>query len=227
MGISRKAFGIATAVALVAGGGPAAYAVRKNIMEAQACETVRAQIADTGMIRSVTTGRRNLVILGDSYSVGAGLADRAAAWPSLAGEAEGWAVSVAGVGGTGFVNESPCGGMSFAQRLNVALAANPETLIIAGGINDTDASPDAVKAAADALLQDVADVPTVVVVGPANAPAKENVPAIDAALSEAAATNDREYVSATGWDIEFQTDGLHPTEAGHKTYAKNVAARIP
>jgi lysophospholipase L1-like esterase len=226
MGKSRKPVVIVAALALVAAGGGAAYGVRKNIMEQQACSTVKAQVAETGLVRTVSDGGRKVSVLGDSYSIGAGLSNRADAGPTLVGKAEKWSVSVAGVGGTGFVNEGPCGGQSFGQRLDNALASNPETLIIAGGVNDSDADPAKVEQSAAAVLTLTKSVPKVVVIGPANAPAKKNLPAIDKALAEAAATNGREYISALPWDLEYQPDNLHPTKVGQAAYAANVAAAL-
>lgn len=225
---SRKPVLIAVGVIVaLAAAGTAAYAIRRTVMESQACETVKAQVADTGLIRKVTDGSTKVAILGDSYSVGAGLADRSKAWPTLAGRAEGWATHVAGVGGTGFVNAGPCGEQSFGQRLEDVLAVKPQILIIAGGVNDADLAPSEVQTSASALLHLTASVPTVIVVGPANAPAKSNLPAVDAALAKAATANGRKYVSALNWELEFQPDGLHPTEAGQAVYARNIEAAIP
>lgn len=225
---SRKPVLVAAVVAVVlATGGGAAYTVRRVVMEAQACETVKAQVAATGLIGKVTDGTPTVVVLGDSYSVGAGLDDRAKAWPTLAGKAEGWATHVAGVGGTGFVNQGPCGGQSFGQRLSDVMALEPDTLIIAGGVNDSDSAPNDVRASATAVLRLTASVPTVIVVGPADAPAKDNLPAIDAALAEATEASGRKYVSALGWELEYQPDRLHPTEAGQAVYASHIETAIP
>lgn len=226
--ITRKPVLVAAIVAVVlAAGGGGAYTVRRVVMEAQACETVKAQVADTGLISKVTDGSPTVVVLGDSYSVGAGLDDRTKAWPTLAGKAEGLATHVAGVGGTGFVNQGPCGGQSFGQRVRDVLALEPDTLIIAGGVNDSDSTPGEVQASATAVLRLTASVPTVIVVGPANAPAKDNLPAIDAALAEATEASGRKYISALGWELEYQPDRLHPTEAGQAVYARNIEDAIP
>jgi len=194
-------------------------------MEAQACGTVRAHTTQIGLIRKVTDGAARVVVLGDSYSEGAGL-DGSMAWPVLAGASQGWETNVASVGSTGFVNQGPCGGQSFGQRLDRVLAANPQTLIIAGGVNDSESSPVEVQSAASAVLYLVAAVPNVVVIGPTNASAKNNLPDVDAALSKAAAANGRKYVSALSWDIEYQPDDLHPTESGQQAYARNVVAAM-
>jgi lysophospholipase L1-like esterase len=226
MGELRKKVWIFAAVVLVLAGGSTAYAVRQSVMQAQACGIVQAQIAEIGLVRTVTMGSGSVVVLGDSYSVGSGLTDRTKAWPALVGKAEGWTTQVAGVGGTGFVNEGPCGGQSFGNRLGLAMSQSPETLIIAGGINDSESDPAAVGSAANALLGQVASISSVVLVGPSNAPAKKNIPAIDHALAEAAAANGREYVSALTWDLDYQPDGLHPTEAGHQAYARHIGQAL-
>lgn len=227
MGKSRRPLGIAAAIAVVVAGGGAAYAVRQNIMEQQSCDVAKARIAKTGFVSTVTTGTKSVSILGDSYTVGVGLdAGIAAAWPALAGRDLGWTTQVAAVGGTGFVNDGACGGHAFADRLGGALQEDTETLIIAGGVNDAEAGPSKAKEAADALLERVAYVPNVVVIGPANAPAVKDLPAIDQALAKAAADNGREYISALSWDLEYLPDNLHPTEAGHKAYAAHVTEAL-
>ncbi len=194
----------------------------------QLCQELEAQIKASGEIVRMRSDAPTAVILGDSYSSGDLLEKRTDGWAYVLGEAEGWDIRVAGVGYTGYVNPGPCGSHVFASRISRATMDEPAMLIVQGGLNDWQAKPQDVEAAAGRLLKSVKDLPTVVVVGPPNAPARaEPMPEIDAALARAASAAGRQYISTIGWDLEFLPDGLHLTKAGHAKFASLVAAALP
>lgn len=177
--------------------------------------------------RDTGTGRR-VVVIGDSYSVGLGLEEPAASWPSrLPGR-----VHVAGFSGSGFsLRASACGRVSFADRAPAALAGGADLVVVEGGINDFDRTDteirDGFEALADSLADSVGDVP-LVVVGPPPAPARAaQVPRVDRLLARLAAAHGATYLSMAEAELPYLTDGLHLTAAGHRTFGDAVAARLP
>ncbi|MDN4646431.1 SGNH/GDSL hydrolase family protein [Arthrobacter sp. PsM3] len=215
---------ILTIVAALCVAGAAAFAVREfssPTSKAADCARVGAGRINGGAVK-VSEGTPKVAILGDSYVAGDWLDSPDEGWSRLIGKAQGWETYVDGIGGTGFTNGGPCGDDTYASRVDGILAASPRIVIVEGGLNDSEASPDKVREAAVAVLRDLGSVPNVVLLGPANAPSKNDLDGIDAALRTAASETGRQYVSALGWDLEFQPDRLHLTAAGHADFAKLV-----
>lgn len=216
---SRFVVSFIASVVIIAGGGAAAVQIKDNITNGQRCETVKARIAETGAVVH-GTGPAGTAALGDSYAAGDWLDDRSKGWAYSVAE------NVAGVGLTGYTNGGYCGDGSFSDRLSQVTDLRPSTLIIQGGLNDSEASGRNIEDAADDLLEQVADIQTVVLVGPTNAPAKSDLAKVDRALAAAAAKHRREYISALTWDLEFLPDRLHLTPAGHAEFADLVKASL-
>lgn len=227
----KKRFVIAGAVAgavVVAGAG--AYGVREIQREAHAeerCTALNQQLAADGPTVTVSEGEPKVFILGDSYSTGEVLPDPTQNWAHELGEAQGWETVVDAIGGTGFMTGGYCGDDLFSTRVDHVLAESPETLIVQGGLNDSNSDPEHVEFAARTLLQEFESVPNVVVVGPTLAPRKDNLDEIDAAMASAAEDAGAHYVSALDWELEFSDDRLHLTEAGHQQFAEKVAESLP
>ena len=219
MGVGRFA-GVALAgIVLVAGGGAAAVQIKDNITNGQRCEAIQSRIAETGEVVQ-GRGAAGTVALGDSYTAGDWLEDRSQGWAYAVAE------DVAGVGMTGYTNGGYCGDDSFSERLSTITDLHPSTLIIQGGLNDSDATAHQIEAAADDLLDRVEGIERVVLVGPTNAPAKTDLAKVDKALAAAAKDRQREYISALEWDLEFLPDRLHLTPAGHAEFAELVRTRL-
>lgn len=218
--------GVVGLVVLVAG-----FVVVQRVRDDQrgndACDQ---SVADSQVLddaNPVTTGVETIVVLGDSYSAGAFLADPLhEAWPVVMGERLHATVIIDGIGGTGFTNGGYCGDDAYATRADRVLSIEPDLVVVEGGLNDADAPPAEITAAAAEVLDELSGTP-VVLVGPTNAPAKPAAPQVDAALAQACReADDCRYVSALGWDIELGADQLHPTAAGHRTFGEHVAAAI-
>ena len=217
---------VVVGIALVGGGVVAAKEVRDNINVQQACSALAPEKTNGGMVRT-GGGEDPAVIMGDSYTASEHLDNRSDGWAYKLAAAEHWDAKVAGIGSTGFVNQGPCGGDAYANRMSRVLSANPKVLVVQGGLNDWKASPKDVETAADMLLKSASAVPTLVVVGPPSAPARaETLPEIDAALARAAKANGAKYISALDWDLEFLPDRLHLTPAGHTKFAELAAKAL-
>lgn len=163
------------------------------------------------------------VVIGDSWSVGLGLEDLGASWPSrLSGRTR-----VAGFSGSGLsAGASPCPGASFAERADAALRSPADLVVVQGGLNDFDQPDVAVERGFRRLMRRLAGTP-VVVVGPASAPARaEAVPRIDRLLAELSAAYGVRYVATSDLELSYLGDGLHLTAEGHRTFGDAIDARV-
>lgn len=194
--------------------------------EHRACSAVKSLVADNGGIQTIGDGEPDVFVLGDSYAAGDMLEDQGDRWVDQYAADEGVTVRLNAIGYTGFVNDGPCGDLSFDTRIDSLLAdRQPGVLIVAGGMNDWQADPTVLREAVRAVLDEAASVPRVVLVGPANAPARDAHTA-DEVVRGVAAERDREYVSMIDADLEFGDDGVHMTAAGHAEYAALVEAAV-
>ena len=187
------------------------------------CE--RFAIASAERARAVTgtgTGTR-VVVIGDSWSVGLGLADAADGWPSrLPGS-----VHVAGFSGSGFsAGAGHCPGVSYAERAHRALRGGADLVVVEGGLNDVGQSSAEITAGFRRLMREL-DGHRVVVVGPALAPSRAGgVPRVDGLLAGLAARRDIPYVRTSGLALPYLGDDLHLTAAGHRAFGDAVARAI-
>lgn len=193
---------------------------------ARDCTAVSKWVQSRGAFMSSGRGETNVVVLGDSYAAGEKLQDRYASWAFDLAEQRDWTIHVDGIGKTGFASGGFCGRQSFATRTGPITRLQPDVLIIEGGLNDGDYSVDDVEDAANATLAAVEAIPSVIVIGPTQAPSRSGMDAVDSALTKAAARHSRQYISALAWDLPFQSDGLHLTPAGHRQYAAHVGANL-
>jgi acyl-CoA thioesterase-1 len=175
--------------------------------------------------RHVTGAGERVVVIGDSWSAGLGLAKPAGSWPSrLDGR-----VHVAGFSGSGFsALASPCGRVSFADRAG-AVVTGADLVVVEGGLNDWDHSDSEIRAGYARLMRVLraADVPRVVVVGPASAPSRAaRVPHVDALLADLSGQYGVGYVSTADLDLDYLGDRLHLTASGHRTFGDYVDSRL-
>jgi len=174
----------------------------------------------------VTGTGDQVLVIGDSYSVGLGVR----AWESWPTRLPGRVV-VDGFSGSGFSREaSSCGDVSYGAR--VARAAPdwprlvPGLVVVEGGLNDVDQPRRAVVAGFERLMAEVGGA-RVLVVGPAPAPDRAGaVPAVDALLARLAGEHGVGYLSMLDADLAYLDDGLHLTPAGHREFGDLVAAAL-
>jgi acyl-CoA thioesterase-1 len=170
----------------------------------------------------IVTGRgQQVVVIGDSYSVGLGLRSPETSWPSrLPGR-----VHVYGFSGSGFsVHSSPCAGASYAARAPHALRHGAALVVVEGGLNDYDQPSAAIRTGFRALVAQLRGHP-VLVVGPPPAPVRARAARrVDAVLAAESARAHVGYLSMIGESLPYLGDHLHLTPAGHVDFG-NVVRR--
>lgn len=164
-----------------------------------------------------------VVVIGDSYAAGLGLARPATSWPSrLPGR-----VQVVAFSGSGFSpRASDCVGVSFAQRAPAALRGGADLVVVEGGLNDYDQPAAEIRSGFRRLAAELAGH-RVVVVGPPAAPSRAGaVPRVDALLAALAERAGFGYVRTSDLVLTYLDDGLHLTPAGHRAFGDRVAALV-
>lgn len=182
--------------------------------------------------------RRLAAFLGDSYTtgwVGAGIGR--AGWPSIVARTFGWKSRNRAVAGTGFVNP---GWTSQPMRTQVAeiIRMRPGIVFVAGGHNDRRYATRRSAAAADAVLERLRrGLPhaTLVVIGPIwqdGRPAASII-ALRDHLRRKARSMGAIFIDPLreGWFTGrahryIGSDGIHPTNAGHRYIAARVIANL-
>ncbi|GAA1528255.1 SGNH/GDSL hydrolase family protein [Nocardioides humi] len=177
----------------------------------------------------VTGSGTQVLVIGDSYSVGAGVLPEES-WPvRLPGR-----VRVDGFSGSGFSRgASGCGDVSYATRAAAAAGsaraglARADLVVVEGGLNDAD-QPGADLEAGFVRLVEVLDGRPALVVGPPPAPRLpyDDVAAVDAALTRLAAVHGTAYLSMLDVELTYQQDRLHPDAAGQRVFGDRVAAQV-
>lgn len=183
----------------------------------------RFEAASVSRAQVVTGSGERVVVIGDSYAAGLGLADPGDSWPArLDGT-----VQVAGFSGSGFsATASSCADVSFADRAAASVGPGAGLVIVEGGLNDVDQPDEAIRAGFHRLMTRLRGQ-QVVVVGPAAAPARAAaVPRVDRLLAGLAAQYGVAYVRTSGWTLPFLEDRLHLTPVGHRTFGDNVAGAL-
>ena len=173
---------------------------------------------------AAVSGRgERVVVIGDSWSAGYGLANPSQSWPArLHGR-----VYVDGFPGSGFSEHaSGCHLVSYADRAPADLRRGASLVVVEGGLNDFDQSDAAITSGFDRLMRELHGHP-VVVVGPATAPSRAAyVPRVDQLLAALSKKADVPYFSTVDLELAYQPDGLHPDQASADAFGDTVAAFI-
>jgi len=183
-------------------------------------------------------------IIGDSYTSGSIVGGNGPAnWTEvarqlLAAGGDPVDLSVQGLSGSGYVRLGGTG-MTFTDAIPGAVTDQTQLVVVFGSINDGSSAPAAVASSAELALQRIdqaAPQALVVIIGPqwidADPPA--NLLAIRDALATTIGAHPRvsfvdplaEGWFAGQWATLIGSDGLHPTDAGHRHLAELITPRI-
>lgn len=171
----------------------------------------------------VTGTGPEVLVIGDSYSVGAGVRPEES-WPvRLPGR-----VRVDGFSGSGFsVGASGCGDLSYATRAPRSLRTTTGLVVVEGGLNDTDQPAADLEDGARRLLR-ILDGRRVLLVGPPPTPDRTwtEVARVDATLARLAGEFGASYLSMLDAELTYLADDLHPDPAGHRVFGDLVADAV-
>ncbi|GAA3802237.1 SGNH/GDSL hydrolase family protein [Nocardioides panacisoli] len=184
------------------------------------CAGNRSQAQERGAL--VTGTGPEVLVIGDSYSVGLGVKP-AESWPTyLPGR-----VRVDGFSGSGFsYAASGCPGVDYATRAETSVLESTKYVVVEGGLNDYDQPMSEVQDGFRRLMQVLGDR-EVLIVGPANAPSRvEEVPGIDEELARLSKEYGATYLSMLDLDLSYQDDDLHPDVNGHRLFGERVATAV-
>lgn len=173
----------------------------------------------------------SVTIVGDSWSEGIG-ATGLHGFAELAPEQLGWNHRLLAVGGSGYV--APGRGSTFGERIDRAVAGDPDVVVLQGSQNDRHATPEALRDAAASTLMRMraaAGPDTVIlVIGAARTPDWDGatIDPINDAVGEAAELAGVRFVDpvAERWidpeDERVWMDGSHLNDVGHQLVADRL-----
>jgi lysophospholipase L1-like esterase len=177
-----------------------------------------------------------VTFIGDSWAVGVGATGQRG-YAVLTAEQLGWTYDVLGVSGSGYT-QGGSAGVTFGQRVDAAVATDPDVIVVQGSLNERNSTPAALSSAALTTLERLrreADPHTkILVVGSTYAPGTPD-PTIDwinDAVGGAAAQVGLPFVDPTAeyWidatDPALWSDVNHPDDAGYQRVADRLAREL-
>jgi lysophospholipase L1-like esterase len=182
---------------------------------------------------AVGDGRPVVAFIGDSWTWGVGSSD-GHGYAVLVAERLGWDYRLLGVRGSGY-SVGGSADNTYADRVDAALATQPDVVVVQGSLNERRSSPARLAAAAGATLSRLAETAppdvAVVVVGASYNPGTPDatIDWINAAISAAADAADLRFVdpAAENWtdpsDPALWSDPIHPDDDGHGLIADHLA----
>lgn len=178
---------------------------------------------------------KRMLVLGDSFTWGAGATLNGDGWAIVAGDMLGFKDTWAsGTGGTGYIATSSGTKYNLAQRLQDAITTGPwDAIVVAMGLNDLGQSAALIEGQATYCLKEIRranPAAQLIVLGPwdVNAPA---APAANYAVTKAAIRAAASVVPGAMFvDMEgvayTKSDATHPDTAGHQTLGEAAALKI-
>ena len=173
----------------------------------------------------------SVTFIGDSWTEGFG-ATAMRGYAVLTAEQLGWDYQILGVGGSGY---SVLGrGSTYGERVDRAVATDPDVIVVQGSLNERTSTPQALTAAADetlSRLRSEAGAHTrILVVGAPYTPGTPNatIDWINQAIQGAATRAGLRFVNpaAEDWtdphDAAIWSDANHPDDAGCQLVADHL-----
>jgi lysophospholipase L1-like esterase len=173
--------------------------------------------------------------LGDSYTWGWGITERSRRWSTLVAHQMGWEERNFGVGGTGYSTYSDKG-QAYRYRADEITAVAPNIVVVSGGVNDRRDIASDREAVVEAVEQTYENLrehlprARIIAVGPTFLDqVTPDLIALDEAVRGAARDVGADYVSLISPTYvlrpdEFNPDGLHVNDEGHRAIADRVVS---
>lgn len=193
----------------------------------------------------IGSGRVRAVVFGDSIVAGANAGPGALTFSDVAAAELGWRVSLFGYPGTGYTTGGRYkGGRDYLQRITQLEGYEVDVVVLEGGINDSRAEPEVLRARVEAVLDQVAAlVPRakVVLMGPWQPSGTPEAAALRVrkVLKEVAVDRSVPFVDPIGerWVTGrypssgnaarvIAEDGFYPNAAGHRMFGQRLAADL-
>lgn len=176
-----------------------------------------------------------VAFLGDSYTVGARASNEATRWSSLVSKELGWSEQNFGIADTGYLVEGSMeNGVPYADRIPAIAEANPEIVVVSGGLNDMFSSTADIVSAINTTYTELrAALPDarIIAVSPlwtAGEPVPVQMVALNDAVRAAASSVNAEYVDLgqplVGHPEWMHSDKVHPLDEGYAAIAEAFLA---
>jgi acyl-CoA thioesterase-1 len=181
----------------------------------------------------------SVLILGDSYTQGYGAEPETKGYAYLVGKPLGWRVTVAGVGGTGYVNPGKNDAGTFLQRLPTLRGRTFDLVVLQGSSNDHDVGypelHDAVSRTVDAVRAEFPGT-VVVILGPSTPYGKPDPTRVlvQCVLAWYATQQHLTFIDPIGerWFVDGDSKRYanpangHPSNAGYRQIARRFEADV-
>lgn len=178
-----------------------------------------------------------VLFLGDSYTAGTALtsSELPSRWSTVLAAQQGWREVNAGCNGSGFTRSGPVCDNNYRDRIPTVASADPEVVVLLGGINDRGADPAELRAmvrvTVAALREAFPEARIVALTAFTFAePAHPNLAVVNEELRALAAEFDLDVIDigepVLGDPALLAPDGLHPSVAGHAAIAAAVTAGL-
>ncbi|MFJ4654736.1 SGNH/GDSL hydrolase family protein [Nocardia sp. NPDC088792] len=207
---------------------------RSESHPAPAAGKVRGPILDSAINDA---HRPVLAVLGASFSYGTGAGSPAQAWPEVLASALGWRAVVSADPGAGFI----AGGAHALGPLDRLLPKldlphlHPALVIIQSGHNDVGQPEPRLRAGVEALIRQIrvespeSMIAVLTVFPTGDHPAQAVWDTDSVIVSAARAADPHTFVFdplVSKWHFPRLADGLHPTDAGHRWIAGQLASGL-
>lgn len=199
-----------------------------------ACQS--SATSQSARIASAIAGGSEVLIVGDSYTVGRGSSDQLHGWAQMLTASEAWRSTIDGIPGTGYANGGS-GSRSrntYLPRIATHADLRPDLVLVQGSQNDWNVGADVLErrvATTLRLAKHQWPDAVVVAIGPsAPLPRADSTHGIDAAVAAGARSAEVAYIdpTAAGWFTATNSaayaarDGEHLDDAGYRYMARRV-----
>lgn len=207
------------------------YLYLKHQRAEAACEVITDLEVDYAADRqqALKGPGKAIAFVGDSYTEGQHIDSPLHAYAYVTADELGLRPYVDGRGGSGFINDGPCGHDRLEDRIPDADDVDPAILVLQAGINDLGSS-DLTDATAAAIRVAARTVPgaTIVVLGSFSPTGVDlqDVRAANEGIAAGAEAEGVQFIDPAEWEFDELPDRIHPSVQGHREIGEALAAAL-